>query len=185
MQLFSDYRGAHYPVSRIRFISARTHEVEDGVSSLKCHSVRLDEEDTVSVTRYELESILRGPRHIIPAEPGTFLLGGVEAIDQSVDEVWRSPIICYGIAPDGDVTPYTVDGPNDGLSEQRPILLPSGAVTMQAEREWKSIYHWFEAERNRKISELPEPPLPQEGDPAEVFDFHARWCEAQEKVAGR
>lgn len=151
MQFFTDRYGDQYPVSGIRRI-ARIQEKREPEPpySTRYQTITMDDGEQVYVAEWTVEEITKAPVAVLPAQPGTFLLGGVEAEDESADAIWQTPVIAWGVGIDNDVRPWTADGPDDGLSRPSPVLFATGLVVAQGDRSYRTLEDWFNEERNLK-----------------------------------
>lgn len=127
---FSADDGRYYPVSRIEMIGvAETDERHKGRWT---HQVALSGGDYVRVRDDEVQKILSwGPA--IEAAPGYSVLH----IDG--EDVLKTPVIGWIVAPEGSAAPITPDGVNDGVDTIASILTPGGQVIRPGERWWNSL----------------------------------------------
>jgi hypothetical protein len=150
MKFFQDRYGDQYPVSRIHRIVA-LQRLRDGESphAVRYQTVYLDDERKVEVASADISEITSAPAYVIPAAPGTYMLGGVFSDYETPDDVWKSPVLAWGIGSDGDIKPWTVDGENDFLSHPGPILHPCGKVDEPHSTSYRNIGDWFSEEIKR------------------------------------
>lgn len=144
MRFFKDRRGDCYSIADIKRIG-RKMDLRDG-DHARFHVVRMSDDAELAVAEYVIDEILRTPTTIVPAPPGTFLLGGVDITDTSPADVWQTPVVAFAISEDNMVTPWTADGPDDGDRQQHPILFENGMVVDQAIRSYRSIREWFDVQ---------------------------------------
>lgn len=139
---FTDVRGNRYPVSKIARIG---YPRDSGGKHLppKVCAVHMDSGDSVEASTFEVDQITDAALHVIPAQPGTYVFGSVEAGD-TLDVVMRhrSPVLAWGICADGYPTPIGIDGREDHRAEWV-VLLPDGSVHWQLNRAWESVESWF------------------------------------------
>ena len=151
MKFFMDRYGDEYPVSEIVRIHRAPPKPEGKPTFVtRYQTVDLRSGERVEVADYTVSEITTAPSMMVPAHPGTFILGGVEVEDTSPTDVWQTPVIAFAIGIDKDVTPWTVDGPNDGVTHPGPLLMPNGMVVELGDRCHRSIDEWF-AERQAEL----------------------------------
>lgn len=157
MDFFSTRHGDLHPVSRIRRIGPLPKRDKDKEAfEIRYRLVTMDDGDQVYASEFEIADILSQPAKIIPAAPGTFMLSGLVAGCETTADLWQTPIIAWGLAMDGTVKPWTVDGPDDGLSHPGPILMSNGMVQTPHDSNWRSLDDWFAEESERLRSPSPK-----------------------------
>ncbi|MGY2735200.1 hypothetical protein [Sphingomonas sp. UYP23] len=151
MAFFTDRYGYQYQVANVTRI-ARLNEARDPTKTaqLRYHQVMMSDGESIEVDEFTVDEITKAPIHIIPAIPGTFILGGIDDNDNDPSSVWQVPVIAWSFGQDNEVKPWTADGPDDGLSQPGPLLLPNGLVIEQGNRSYRSIEEWFEVEKKHQ-----------------------------------
>jgi hypothetical protein len=165
MKFFADRFGDEYPVSEIVRIARVLGERGDKPPyKTRYQTVYLRDGERVEVAEYTVEEITNAPVHMIPAPAGTFLLGGFDVTDTSPDEIFQTPVIAFGIGGDGIVKPWTVDGPDDGVSNPGPLLMPNGMVIEQAMCCYPTLKDWFDDKHAEKVRAASASPAPGTAD---------------------
>jgi len=149
MRFFASRHGDLYPVDRIRRIGPLPRR-EKGAENheTRYRLLTMDDGEQVYIDEYEAGRLLDSPVQILPAQPNTFVLGGVDADDQHVSAVWQTPVIAWGVDHEGIVKPWTAEGEDDGTSQPGPLLMPNGMVQEPGIASYRTIEEWFEAERD-------------------------------------
>ena len=147
MRFFTDRHGDQYPTARIKKILLNRTKRSPGSVSLPCQTVVMEDDERLEVESWEVDRVVNAPTTVIPAQPGTYLLGGVDADDANVDDVWQTPIIAWSLGTESVPTPHTPDGADDGLSQSGTILFPNGMVVSPGNQCFRAIEDWFQEER--------------------------------------
>lgn len=149
---FEDVEGRHFPVSMIARIGVGTMKKVQGkgVEQL-VHPVTLSDDRVVEIGQYQAERLMRAPAHLIPAQPGTYMLFAGE---RRSDPVATAPVLAWSPAWDGMLTPWTVNGADDGGTEPGAVRHPSGTVT-DYDQIWPSVAAWLDARFTNHPSENP------------------------------
>jgi hypothetical protein len=94
-----------------------------------------------------LERVFENPiLTYLPAAPGTFVLVaflGLVVLEPGDDRYYKAAVIAWGLPLDGVPIPITIEGPNDGMTDNLPILTPDGKVTQVADREYDNLDAWL------------------------------------------
>lgn len=151
MQFFEDLRGCRRPVADIQLISAATKKVYLNGFAEDVHGVVLADGRDCDIADWQMARLEQMPATMIPAEPGTYVLGLPSDLGDEEPDPWHTPVIAWGITGDGTVEAYTADGRNDGLTDPRPILFPNGMVVEQHNQSWRSEADWLRDVRQQML----------------------------------
>lgn len=157
MQTFVALDGNTYPFSQIARVRQERRKITfvskkvDGSRREREGEVVVIEmmnERTVEVETYTYDSWDRLPISTFSAAPGTYI---VQLDDEEPNGYLSIPVLGWAIASDTGVYPVTTDGVNDGNSQPKAVLLPTGEVT-QFEGTYESVSQWLEAQKDSAAS---------------------------------
>ncbi len=137
--------GFTYPSSRIRSIG-KVREVDAGAYKSKICTVYLDDEETTEIDLDQLRAIKSAPLTSFAALPGTFLLYPDD--DGTEKPYWTTPVIGWSICADGEFSPITAEGINDGTDQHKLIITPDGTVTDPFSATYKNVDEWIKTYRS-------------------------------------
>lgn len=154
---FNAVNGASWPVSSVRRIGpakktgktypAWTQTVDVHWGSDGSHPVEVD--------RNEVDAFLEVGQHVIPAQPGTFIVLEVGP-DDTLETLWKNPVLAWSICQRGYPTPIVMDGRDE---DSKYVLMPDGTVHHPFNQMWRTVDDWLaQVTKEAKEEAAADPP---------------------------